>query len=174
LGRLLIDSNIMTRIVELLPIHKPAILGVINNAARAYKGIIPSDRWKEPYMSAEELAEEVETGVRFYGWVKGGALLGVAGIQHCGDVDLVRHCYVFTECHGQGIGSALLRYLLNHTRAPELLVGTWEDATWAIRFYERHGFELVSREEKDRLLHRYWTIPERQIETSVVLRFNES
>ena len=103
-----------------------------------------------------------------------GALLGVAGIQHCGDVDLIRHYYVFTDCQGQGIGSALLRYLLNLARAPEVLVGTWEDATWAIRFYERHGFELVSREEKDRLLYRYWTIPERQIETSVVLRHKGS
>ncbi|MGZ8932713.1 MAG: GNAT family N-acetyltransferase [Halobacteriota archaeon] len=164
----------MIRIVELLSVHKSAILEVINDAAGVYKGVIPGDRWKEPYMSAKELAEEVETGVRFYGWIKEGALLGVAGIQHCGDVDLIRHCYVFTDCQGQGIGSALLRYLLNHARAPEVLVGTWEDATWAIRFYERHGFELVSREEKDRLLYSYWTIPERQIETSVVLRHKGS
>ena len=164
----------MTQIVELLPVHKPAILEVINDAARAYQGIIPEDRWKEPYMLAEELAEELGSGVRFYGWIKGDTVLGVAGIQHCGEVDLIRHCYVFTGCQGQGIGSALLRCLLNKARAPEVLVGTWEDATWAIRFYERHGFELVSHEEKDRLLHRYWTIPERQIDTSVVLRHKGS
>lgn len=169
----------MIRIAELLSVHKSAILEVINDAAGVYKGVIPGDRWKEPYMSAKELAEEVETGVRFYGWIKEGALLGVAGIQHCGDVDLIRHCYVFTDCQGQGIGNALLRYLLNHARAPAVLVGTWEDATWedatwAIRFYERHGFEPVSREEKDRLLYRYWTISERQIETSVVLRHKGS
>jgi GNAT superfamily N-acetyltransferase len=159
----------MTRIFELLSVHKPAILEVINDAARAYQGIIPEDRWKEPYMSAEELDKEVKTGVRFYGWVKEDTLLGVAGIQYCGDVDLIRHCYVFTD-QGQGIGSALLWCLLNLARASEVLVGTWEDATWAIRFYERHGFVLVSNEEKDRLLQRYWTIPERQIDTSVVLR----
>ena len=160
----------MTRIFELLSVHKPAILEVINEAACAYQGIIPDDRWKEPYMSAEELDEEVGSGVRFYGWIKGNTLLGVAGIQHCGDVDLIRHCYVSTDYQGQGIGSALLRCLLNLARASEVLVGTWEDATWAIRFYERYGFVLVSNEEKDRLLQRYWTIPERQIDTSVVLR----
>jgi GNAT superfamily N-acetyltransferase len=160
----------MTRIFEILSVHKPAILEVINEAACAYQGIIPDDRWKEPYMSAEELDEEVGSGVRFYGWIKGNTLLGVAGIQHCGDVDLIRHCYVSTDYQGQGIGSALLRCLLNLARASEVLVGTWEDATWAIRFYERYGFVLVSNEEKDRLLQRYWTIPERQIDTSVVLR----
>ena len=161
----------MTQIVELLSYHQPAILEVINDAAHVYQGSIPEDRWKEPYMSAEELAEEVGSGVRFYGWIKGDTVLGVAGIQHCGDVDLIRHCYVLTDCQGQGIGSALLRCLLKQARPPVLLVGTWEDATWAIRFYERHGFALVSLEEKDRLLHRYWTIPERQIETSVVMKF---
>jgi GNAT superfamily N-acetyltransferase len=160
----------MTWIFELLSVHKPVILEVINDAARAYQGIIPEDRWKEPYMSAEELDKEVKTGVRFYGWVKEDTLLGVAGTQHCGDVDLIRHCYVFTDYQGQGIGSALLWCLLNLARASEVLVGTWEDATWAIRFYERHGFVLVSNEEKDRLLQRYWTIPERQIDISVVLR----
>ena len=164
----------MSPIVALLSVQKPAILEVINDAARAYKGVIPQDRWKEPYMSAEELVNEIETGVLFYGWIQEGVLLGIAGIQHFSDVDLVRHCYVLTDFQRQGLGSALLCNLLGHARAREVLVGTWEDATWAIRFYERHGFELVSRKEKDRLLQTYWTIPERQIETSVVLRRKES
>jgi GNAT superfamily N-acetyltransferase len=164
----------MSPIVEMLSTQKPAILEVINDAARAYKGVIPQDRWKEPYISTEELVDEIETGVRFYGRIQEGMLLGIAGIQHFSDVDLIRHCYVLTDFQRQGVGSALLRHLLGHARAPEVLVGTWEDATWAIRFYERHGFELVSREEKDRLLQTYWAIPERQIETSVVLSRTES
>jgi GNAT superfamily N-acetyltransferase len=174
LGRLLIDSAIMTRIVKLLSVNRSAILEVINDAARAYKDVIPQDRWQEPYTSAEELADEIEAGVQFYGYSKEGVLLGIAGIQHFSDVDLIRHCYVRTDFQRQGVGSHLLRYLLRHSDTPEVLVGTWEAAMWAIRFYERHGFELVSREEKDRLLQKYWTIPQRQIETSVVLKLKES
>ncbi len=164
----------MQGIVELLPAHRAAILTTINDAAHAYEGVIPHDRWKDPYMSAEELADEIGAGVQFYGWVHGDTVRGIAGIQHCDDVDLIRHCYVSTDFQRQGVGSTLLRYLIGLTYAPDILVGTWKDATWAIRFYKRHGFELVSREEKDRLLQRYWDIPQRQIEISVVLRYCET
>jgi len=147
-----------------------AILNVINDAARAYKGVIPDDRWKEPYMSAEELKEEIEAGVRFFGWVEGGHLLGVTGIQALQDTTLIRHAYVLPGYQRQGIGTKLLEYLIGLAETLEILVGTWVDATWAIRFYEKHGFKLVSPREKDRLLRTYWNIPERQVETSVVLR----
>ncbi len=148
-----------------------AILKVINDAAQAYKGVIPDDRWQEPYMSAEELKEEIEAGVIFFGWVDDRHLLGAAGIQTLKDATLIRHAYVLPKCQRRGIGTGLLRYLVGLAETPEVLVGTWADATWAIRFYEKHGFKLVSPREKDRLLRRYWNIPERQIETSVVLRF---
>jgi len=147
------------------------ILKVINDAAQAYKGVIPANRWQEPYMSAEELKEEIEAGVRFFGWVEGGHLPAVAGIQALKDTTLIRHAYVLLKCQRRGIGTGLLQYLMGLAETPEILVGTWADATWAIRFYEKHGFKLVSPEEKDRLLRAYWNIPERQIETSVVLKF---
>jgi len=150
-----------------------AILRVINDAAQAYKGIIPDDGWKEPYMSAEELKEEIEAGVRFFGWEEGDHLLGVAGIQFVKDTTLIRHTYVLTKCQGRGIGSRLLEHLMSLAKTPEILVGTWADASWAIQFYEKHSFKLVSPEEKDRLLRTYWNIPERQIETSVVLKFTK-
>jgi len=121
-------------------------------------------------MSAGELKEEIEAGVRFFGWVEGGHLLGVAGIQSLKDTTLIRHAYVLPECQRVGIGRRLLEYLMELAETPEILVGTWADATWAVRFYEKHGFKLVSPREKDRLLRTYWNIPERQIETSVVLR----
>ncbi len=156
---------------SLLPSDFDAILEVINDAAQAYKGVIPDDRWKEPYMSARELKGEIEAGVRFFGWVEGGHLLGVTGIQApLKDITLIRHAYVLQECQRRGTGTRLLEYLLGLAETPEILVGTWADATWAIRFYEKHGFKLVSPREKDRLLRTYWSIPERQIETSVVLR----
>jgi len=155
---------------SLLPSDFDAILKVINDAAQAYKGVIPNDRWKEPYMSAEELREEIEAGVRFLGWVEGRHLLGVAGIQALRDTTLIRHAYVLTGCWRRGIGTRLLEYLIGLAETAEILVGTWADATWTIRFYEKHGFKLVSSREKDRLLRVYWHIPERQIETSVVLR----
>ena len=161
-------SNKMIR--SLLPSDFGAMLKVINDAAQAYKGVISDDRWKEPYMSAEELKEEIEAGVRFFGWVEGGHLLGVAGIQALKDTTLIRHAYVLPGYQGRGIGTKLLEYLMGLTKTPEILVGTWADATWAIRFYEKHGFKLVSSREKDRLLRTYWNIPERQIETSVVLK----
>ncbi len=124
-------------------------------------------------MSAKELADEMKAGVEFYGLVQEETMLGVAGIQHCDEVDLIRHCYVHTRFQRTGIGSALLQYLMGLAHTRTVLVGTWEAATWAIQFYERHGFELVSREEKDRLLNQYWNIPQRQIETSVVLKYKE-
>jgi GNAT superfamily N-acetyltransferase len=155
---------------SLLPSDFDEILKVINDAAQAYKGVIPADRWKEPYMSAGELKEEIEAGVRFFGWVEGGHLLGVAGIQALKDTTLIRHAYVLPKCQGKGIGKRLVGYLVDLAETPEVLVGTWVDATWAIQFYEKHGFKLVSSREKDRLLRAYWNIPERQVETSVVLR----
>jgi len=155
---------------SLLPSDFDNILKVINDAAQAYQGVIPADRWKEPYMSAEELKEEIEAGVWFFGWVERGHLLGVAGIQALKDTTLIRHAYVLPGCQGKGIGKRLLEYLVGLAGTPEVLVGTWADATWAIRFYEKHGFKLVSSREKDRLLRAYWHIPERQVETSVVLK----
>jgi len=159
---------------SLLPSDFDAIIEVINDAAQAYKGVIPDDRWKEPYMSAEELRKEIEAGVRFIGWVEGGYLLGVTGIQDLEDTTLIRHTYVLTKCQRKGIGTRLLEYLTDLAKTPEVLVGTWDDATWAIRFYEKHGFKLVPSSEKNKLLRTYWSIPERQIETSVVLRTSSS
>ena len=157
----------------LLPSDFDAALRVINDATQAYKGVIPDDRWKEPYMSAKELKVEIETGVRFFGWIEDDHLLGVAGIQAIKDITLIRHTYVLTKCQRGGIGSRLLEHLLGLAKTPEILVGTWADTTWAIQFYERHGFNLVSPEEKDRLLRTYWNIPDRQVETSVVLKFTK-
>jgi len=150
-----------------------AILKIINDAAQAYKGVIPSDRWKGPYMSAEELKEEIEAGVRFFGWIEDDRLLGVAGIQPVKDTTLIRHTYVATKCQRKGIGSRLLEHLVGSAKTTEILVGTWADATWAIQFYEKHSFNLVPLEEKDRLLRTYWNIPHRQIETSVVLKLTK-
>ncbi len=141
---------------------------VVNAAAEAYRGIIPADRWKEPYMPDEELRSEVRDGVVFWGTFEDGHLLGVMGLQHVDDVDLIRHAYTRTAHQGRGIGSALLNHLRGLSDRP-MLVGTWRAATWAVRFYERHGFTLVGTEEKNALLRRYWTVPDRQIEESVVL-----
>jgi len=145
-----------------------AIYEIINEAAQAYKGAIPPDCWKEPYMSREELQREMESGITFWGYEEGGRLIGVMGIQHVKDVTLIRHSYVRRAWQRRGIGGRLLEHLRGQTHRP-ILIGTWADALWAIRFYEKHGFRLVSPEEKDHLLRKYWTIPERQIETSVVL-----
>ena len=144
------------------------IYEIINDAAQAYNGVIPPDCWKEPYMSKDELRYEMDAGVAFWGYEEDGRLVGVMGIQHVQDVTLIRHAYVRTGQQHRGIGGQLLSYLRNQTVYP-VLVGTWADAIWAIRFYEKHGFRLVSSEEKDRLLRKYWSIRERQIETSVVL-----
>jgi GNAT superfamily N-acetyltransferase len=144
------------------------IWAIINDGAQAYKGTIPADRWTEPYMSREKLQKEIEDGVVFWGYEEGGELLAVMGIQEVQDVTLVRHAYVRTSSQKRGIGGKLLAHLRELAIRP-MLIGTWADAAWAIQFYERHGFQLVGRQEKDRLLKRYWTIPERQIDTSVVL-----
>ena len=158
----------MTR--KLQPAEFKSILHVVNDAAEAYRGVIPEDRWKEPYMSDEELREEMESGVKFYGWVENDVLVAVMGIQRANDVTLIRHAYVLTNRQRRGIGEKLLKHLISLARTAEVLVGTWEAAYWATRFYEKHGFKLVSKEEKDRLLRKFWNIPERQIETSVVLK----
>jgi GNAT superfamily N-acetyltransferase len=141
---------------------------VINDGAQAYKGTIPADRWTEPYMSKEKLRHEISEGVVFWGYEDTGSLIGVMGIQAVQDVTLIRHAYVRTTSQKRGIGTGLLSHLRELASTP-VLIGTWADARWAIRFYERHGFRLVSPQEKKRLLKKYWTIPERQIETSVVL-----
>jgi len=144
------------------------ICDIINDAAKAYKGIIPDDRWHEPYMSRQELEGEIEAGVNFWGFEINGLLVGVMGIQDKEDVQLIRHAYTRTEYRNRGIGGQLLKHLCAQTELP-ILIGTWAAATWAIRFYENHGFVLVSNEVKENLLKKYWTIPDRQIETSVVL-----
>jgi len=144
------------------------IYSIINEAAQAYRGVIPKDCWKEPYMARKELRSEIGDGVVFWGYDENGVLLGVMGIQDIKDVSLIRHAYVASTNQKRGIGSRLVTYLRSLTSRP-LLVGTWEDASWAVRFYQNHGFKLVSKSTKDRLLRDYWSISERQIETSVVL-----
>jgi GNAT superfamily N-acetyltransferase len=150
--------------------ERAAILGIVNAAAEAYRGIIPGDRWQEPYMPPDELDAEIAAGVAFLGFEQDGALIGVMGLQRVRDVDLVRHAYVLPGSQRQGIGAALLAHLRSLS-ARRMLVGTWAAADWAIRFYRRHGFELVSPESKTVLLKSYWSIPDRQIETSVVLAY---
>jgi GNAT superfamily N-acetyltransferase len=145
-----------------------AIYSIINDAAQAYRGVIPADRWHEPYMPDDELREQIAAGVRFWGYEEWGDLIGVMGIQQVQDVTLIRHAYVRTAQRNRGIGSRLLSLLRRQTTRP-ILIGTWADAVWAVRFYEKHGFRRVPPEEKDRLLGRYWSIPRRQVETSVVL-----
>ncbi len=148
-----------------------SICSIINESARAYKGIIPDDRWKDPYMSKEELSHEIREGVVFWVYLDkvSSEMAGVMGIQNVRDVTLIRHSYVLTSERGKGIGSELLNYLRMFAVLP-ILIGTWADADWAIRFYEKNGFRIVSPDEKKRLLKEYWTIPDRQVETSVVLR----
>ena len=145
------------------------ILTVVNDAAIVYKGNIPADRWKIPYMSAQELKEEIQRGVQFYGLTEKGVLIAVMGIQRVSDVTLIRHAYVLTNQQRIGHGEKILNHLLDLVQTSKVYVGTWEAAGWAIKFYEKHGFQLVSKEEKNKLLKKYWCIPERQIETSVVL-----
>jgi N-acetylglutamate synthase-like GNAT family acetyltransferase len=144
------------------------IFNIINDAAIAYKGVIPPDRWHEPYMTKEELKAQIEDGVRFSCYVDNDEIIGVMGIQDKTDVELIRHAYVRTKHRNQGIGTLLIRELIKDSTKP-ILVGTWKAANWAISFYEKHGFCLVDEEEKNRLLKKYWAIPDRQVETSVVL-----
>jgi N-acetylglutamate synthase-like GNAT family acetyltransferase len=145
-----------------------AILAIVNAAAQAYRGVIPADRWHDPYMPAEELEKEIADGVVFWVSEREGRLLGVMGTQDKGDVALVRHAYVAPHTQRSGVGRRLLSHVEGLTDKP-ILIGTWAAAAWAIDFYRRNGFTVVSDGEKDRLLRRYWSIPERQIETSVVL-----
>ena len=144
------------------------IFTIINDAARAYRGVIPADRWHEPYMPLEELRDEIESGVVFWGWEEDGRLTGVMGIQDVKDVTLIRHAYVRTSDRNRGIGGRLLKHLRTLTGRP-IMIGTWKAAAWAVTFYKKHGFQLVTAEEKERLLRTYWSIPERQVTTSVVL-----
>ena len=145
-----------------------AIYEIINDAAQAYRGIIPPDRWHEPYMPREELREEISAGVAFLGYEQDGELAGVMGIQDVQDVTLIRHAYVRTSQQGRGIGGVLLARIMDEATRP-VLIGTWADAVWAVRFYERHGFKVVPPQQKELLLRKYWNVPDRQIETSVVL-----
>lgn len=144
------------------------ILAIVNAAAEAYRGVVPADRWQQPYMAPDELGREIASGVDFWGYEVDGVLLGVMGIQQVRDVVLIRHAYVRPDAQRQGLGSALLEHLRRDQHG-RMLVGTWAAATWAIRFYQRHGFELVPPALTAVLLKSYWTIPDRQVETSVVL-----
>jgi len=148
--------------------EREAIFAIVNAAAEAYRWVIPPDRWHEPYMPMSQLEGEIEHGVEFWGYEEDGELLGIMGIQRLGEVDLIRHAYVLPASQGEGVGGALLEHLMEKAERP-VLVGTWAAAEWAIGFYRRHGFQQVTPAQKDRLLKAYWNIPDRQIETSVVL-----
>lgn len=145
-----------------------AMLAIVNAAAEAYRGVIPADRWREPYMLADELTKEISDGVIFWVAEDNGRVTGIMGIQDKDEVALARHAYVEPTAQRRGVGTSLLRHVLSLTHKP-VLIGTWADASWAIEFYLKNGFTVVSREQKDRLLRQYWSIPERQVETSVVL-----
>jgi N-acetylglutamate synthase-like GNAT family acetyltransferase len=144
------------------------ICDIINDAALAYKGIIPADRWREPYMPEGELQKQIDEGVQFWCWKEKGEMMGVMGIQYKNDVTLIRHAYVRSVYRNKGIGSKLLEHLASIAETP-VLIGTWAAATWAIDFYQKHGFRLLSKSETETLLKRYWSIPQEQVETSVVL-----
>jgi GNAT superfamily N-acetyltransferase len=151
-----------------------AIFAVVNNASIVYEGKIPSDRWKEPYMPLEELKMEIRSGVQFYGYFEKDSLIAVMGIQRVGDVTLIRHAYTLMSHQRRGVGERLPGRLLSLATTNIILVGTWETASWAIKFYEKHGFKLHSREETNKLLKKYWNIPNRQIETSIVLELKRN
>jgi GNAT superfamily N-acetyltransferase len=158
----------MTNIRPCRDDDRAAILAIVNAAAEAYRGVIPADRWHEPYMPWDELGSEIAAGVTFWGYEEDGRLAGVMGFQSVRDVDLIRHAYVLPSSQRRGIGGALLGHL-RQLSTRRILVGTWEAADWAIRFYQRHGFELVAPARKAVLLKAYWNVPDRQIEVSVVL-----
>jgi len=143
---------------------------VVNEAAVAFKGNIPEDCLKEPYMSREELKEEISSGVQFYGYSLDDVVVAVMGIQAVDNVTLIRHAYTLSKYQHHGIGAELLRHLLSLADKPRVLVGTWTGAAWAIKFYQNHGFKLQTRTQTNNLLHKYWRISERQVETSVVLQ----
>ena len=144
------------------------IYEIINDAASAYRGVIPADSWHEPYMTEDELKTQIDEGVQFWSYIEDGKIIGVMGIQQKTGVTLIRHSYVRTKNRKKGVGSKLLEHLCTKSTTP-VLIGTWADATWAIEFYQKHGFRLLPKEEKNNLLRKYWTIPDRQIEASVVL-----
>ena len=146
----------------------PALFSIVNDAAQAYKGVIPADCWHEPYMPLDQLKREIGDGIAFWGCESDGTLVGMMGIQDRGEVSLIRHAYVQTAQRRKGIGETLLKHLEGTTAKP-ILIGTWSAATWAIRFYEKNGYRVLSPPETERLLRKYWSIPKRQIETSVVL-----
>jgi GNAT superfamily N-acetyltransferase len=156
-------------IIEYTKSDNSKILYVINDAAAKYKGVIPDNCWHEPYMSNRELLNEFKDGVRMFGYLHNDQLIGVIGYQKIKDVVLIRHAYTLTTCQGKGTGSALLEFLLNNNQNSRLLIGTWKNAEWAIRFYEKFGFVLHSKDESALLLKKYWNIPSNQIENSVVL-----
>jgi GNAT superfamily N-acetyltransferase len=156
---------------KLTDVDFDAIFYVVNEAAMAYKGKIPADRWKEPYMPKKELREEIVGGVQFYGYFEKSLLVAVMGIQRVGDVTLIRHAYTLTSQQRKGLGEKLLNHLLNLAETKRVLVGTWTDASWAIKFYQKHGFQLLTRQQTNTLLKKYWNIPERQVETSIVLEY---
>lgn len=156
-------------ITEYTPKNLSNILNVINDAALKYKGVIPEECWHEPYMSEQELIDELGNGVRMFGYDNDLMLVGVMGIQQLEDVTLIRHAYTLSNWQGIGVGKSLLQYLFGINEGPRLLVGTWQDATWAIRFYEKNGFFLHGRTQTDQLLKTYWQIPSKQMENSVVL-----
>jgi GNAT superfamily N-acetyltransferase len=158
----------MTSIRRCRDDERDTILAIVNAAAEAYRGVIPDDCWHEPYMPARELDDEIAAGIAFWGVEQDGALVGVMGIQPVRDVDLIRHAYVRREHQRRGFGAALLGHLRGLSTR-RMLIGTWAAADWAVRFYQRHGFALVPQERKTELLRTYWTVPDRQIETSVVL-----
>jgi N-acetylglutamate synthase-like GNAT family acetyltransferase len=145
-----------------------AALTIVNDAARSYRGVIPADRWHEPYLSRDELEREIADGVIFWVADEDESLLGVMGLQDKGEVALVRHAYIAPTVQRRGVGTLLLRHVAALANKP-VLIGTWADSSWAIEFYRRNGFTVVSNEQKDTLLRKYWAIPARQIDTSVVL-----
>jgi len=145
------------------------ILHVINDASLKYKGVIPDNCWQEPYMSEQELIDEFNNKVHMFGYHKNNKLIGVIGVQEVKDVILIRHAYTLSSHQGKGVGSALLEYLLKKNKNSRLLVGTWRNATWAIRFYEKFGFITHSKDETNLLLKKYWKIPSKQIDNSIVL-----
>ena len=145
------------------------VLAVINDAALKYKGIIPNNCWHEPYMTEQKLVNEFTNGVRMFGYKKNNILVGVMGIQKLKNITLIRHAYTLTSYQGTGIGKSLLQYLLEINQNNCLLVGTWRDATWAIKFYQKFGFVLHTKEKTEQLLKKYWRIPLKQIENSIVL-----
>ena len=156
-------------IIEYTKRDSSKILNVINDAAAKYKGVISDNCWHEPYMSDRELLNEFKDGVRMFGYVHNNQLIGVIGYQEIKDVVLIRHAYTLTTNQGKGTGSALLEFLLNKNQNSRLLIGTWKSAKWAIRFYEKFGFVLHAKDESALLLKKYWNIPSKQIENSVVL-----